>query len=80
MVEAVADGGLPGAWRRERPALLILDIMMPHSQRLRCLPRDTRHRCPCADYHAQRKSEEIDKVLGLQLGADDDVSQALRHP
>ncbi|MGI6098905.1 MAG: response regulator transcription factor [Lentisphaerae bacterium] len=75
-VEAVADGGAAlAAWRRERPALLILDIMMPVRNGYDVCReiRATDARVPIIMLSA--KSEEIDKVLGLQLGADDYVTK-----
>jgi two-component system alkaline phosphatase synthesis response regulator PhoP len=59
--------------RRERPSLLILDLMLPHlsgldvCRRLRKEP-DTA-RLPILMLTA--KAEETDKVLGLELGGDD---------
>ena len=75
-VEAVADGEAAlAAWRRERPALLILDIMMPvrNGYDVCRVIRATDARLPILMLSA--KSEEIDKVLGLQLGADDYVTK-----
>ena len=59
--------------RRERPSLLVLDLMLPHlsgldvCRRLRKEP-DTA-RLPILMLTA--KAEETDKVLGLELGGDD---------
>jgi DNA-binding response OmpR family regulator len=75
-VEAVADGEAAlAAWRRERPALLILDIMMPgrNGYDVCRAIRAADARVPILMLSA--KSEEIDKVLGLQLGADDYVTK-----
>ena len=58
-------------WEQHRPSLLCLDIMMPHidgyevCRRVRATDPDT----PVLFLSA--KSEEIDVVVGLQLGADD---------
>jgi two-component system, OmpR family, alkaline phosphatase synthesis response regulator PhoP len=58
-------------WKRHRPALVLLDIMMPHAsgyEVCRTIRRDDR-RTPVMFLSA--KSEEVDVVLGLELGADD---------
>ncbi len=58
-------------WERHRPDLLCLDIMMPHIDGYEVLRRirATDTRVPVLFLSA--KSEEIDVVVGLQLGADD---------
>jgi len=58
-------------WKRHRPGLVLLDIMMPHAsgyEVCRTIRRDDR-RTPVMFLSA--KSEEVDVVLGLELGADD---------
>lgn len=58
-------------WKRHRPGLVLLDIMMPGAsgyEVCRTIRRDDR-RTPVLFLSA--KSEEIDVVLGLELGADD---------
>ncbi|MCW1922573.1 response regulator transcription factor [Luteolibacter arcticus] len=58
-------------WESHRPGLVLLDIMMPHSsgyEVCRSIRRDDR-RTPVVFLSA--KSEEVDVVLGLELGADD---------
>ncbi len=58
-------------WRAERPGLVLLDIMMPGAsgyEVCRTIRRDDR-RVPVLFLSA--KSEEVDVVLGLELGADD---------
>lgn len=60
-------------WKRHRPGLVLLDIMMPHAsgyEVCRTIRRDDRH-VPVLFLSA--KSEEVDVVLGLELGADDFV-------
>ncbi len=72
----VAAGGGTEAlalYRRERPDLVLLDIMMPGASGYdvcREIRRDDRQ-VPILFLSA--KSEEFDKVLGLELGADDFV-------
>lgn len=58
-------------WERHRPDLLCLDIMMPHVDGY-----EVCRRVRAVDPHVpvlflSAKSEEIDVVVGLQLGADD---------
>jgi len=58
-------------WTNHRPGLILLDIMMPHAsgyEVCRIIRRDDR-RTPVLFLSA--KSEEVDVVLGLELGADD---------
>ena len=71
-VETAADGDLAlQAWQRTTPDLLLLDIMMPgrNGYEVCRAVRAKDERIPIVMLSA--KSEEIDKVLGLQLGADD---------
>jgi DNA-binding response OmpR family regulator len=74
-VSAAADGeaGLTAA-RKERPELLILDVMIPKLdgfELLKMLRRETR--APVLMLTARK--EEVDRVLGLELGADDYVTK-----
>jgi len=58
-------------WRKHRPELVLLDIMMPGAsgyEVCRAIRRDDRW-IPVLFLSA--KSEEVDVVLGLELGADD---------
>jgi two-component system, OmpR family, alkaline phosphatase synthesis response regulator PhoP len=58
-------------WNRHRPGLVLLDIMMPGAsgyEVCRAIRRDDR-KTPVLFLSA--KSEEVDVVLGLELGADD---------
>lgn len=58
-------------WNRHRPSLVLLDIMMPGAsgyEVCRVIRHDDRH-TPVIFLSA--KSEEVDVVLGLELGADD---------
>ncbi|MEO5914916.1 MAG: response regulator transcription factor [Luteolibacter sp.] len=71
-VLAAKDGSTAiSLWKSHRPALVLLDIMMPGSsgyEVCRAIRRDDR-RTPVIFLSA--KSEEVDVVLGLELGADD---------
>lgn len=75
-VEAVADGEAAlKSWRQARPDLLLLDIMMPGRNGYDVC-REVRAadaRVPIVMLTA--KGEEIDKVVGLQLGADDYITK-----
>jgi two-component system, OmpR family, alkaline phosphatase synthesis response regulator PhoP len=71
-VLAACDGGEAlDLWKRSRPALVLLDIMMPVRsgydvcRSIRAVDPST----PMVFLSA--KSEEVDVVLGLELGADD---------
>ncbi len=75
-VEAVADGKAAlDAFQQRRPDLVLLDIMMPELSGYdvcRAIRR-TDTRTPVILLTA--KGEEIDKVVGLELGADDYVTK-----
>jgi two-component system, OmpR family, alkaline phosphatase synthesis response regulator PhoP len=67
-----ADDGLTGltAVRRFRPDLIVLDIMLPGLDGLELLTRLRRE----SDVYVimlTARSEEIDKIVGLSVGADD---------
>jgi DNA-binding response OmpR family regulator len=73
----VAEDGRQGLEmaRTERPDLIVLDIMLPHvdgHEMLRTL-RDEGNHTPVLILTA--RSEEVDRVLGLRLGADDYVTK-----
>lgn len=75
-VEAVADGKAAlESFQRQRPDLVLLDIMMPEVSGYDVCRsiRRTDARTPVILLTA--KGEEIDKVVGLELGADDYVTK-----
>jgi DNA-binding response OmpR family regulator len=75
-VLACADGGQAlDCYHREKPTLLLLDVMMPvKSGYDLCREiRKTDSQIPIILITA--KSEEIDKVVGLELGADDYITK-----
>lgn len=80
-VSAAADGREALAlWQRESPDLVCLDIMMPGLDGYEVCRRirATRSRVPVVFLSA--KNEEIDVVVGLELGADDFVRKPFgRH-
>ena len=55
----------------ESPHFVLLDIMMPGIERLRRLPQIRARNPDVPIIFISAKSEEIDRVLGLELGADD---------
>jgi DNA-binding response OmpR family regulator len=55
---------------REQPALVILDWMLPKMDGLEVLRR-LRHAAPTPVLMLTARSEETDRVIGLELGADD---------
>lgn len=68
----VADGRTAlEAWRRERPDFLCLDIMMPGMNGYEVCRAVRREAADVPIIFISAKSEEIDRVLGLELGADD---------
>jgi two-component system, OmpR family, alkaline phosphatase synthesis response regulator PhoP len=71
-IDSVRDGELAlGAVERLHPALVVLDVMLPKldgfevCRRLRASDADT------AILMLTARDEDIDKILGLELGADD---------
>jgi len=71
-IESVGDGEAAlGAVERLHPALVVLDVMLPKldgfevCRRLRAAETDT------AILMLTARDEDIDKILGLELGADD---------
>jgi DNA-binding response OmpR family regulator len=58
-------------WERHRPDLLCLDIMMPHIDGYEVCRRIRAADPNVPVLFLSAKSEEIDVVVGLQLGADD---------
>ncbi|MFA6091496.1 MAG: response regulator transcription factor [Elusimicrobiota bacterium] len=61
-------------WRQERPDLIILDLMLPKVDGFdfcKTLRRD----CQTPILMLTARKEEVDRVLGLELGADDYVTK-----
>jgi DNA-binding response OmpR family regulator len=75
-VEVVADGpaGLDAASRGE-PDVVVLDIMLPGLPGLEVCRALRARRCPAAIVMLTALGEEDDRVLGLELGADDYVTK-----
>lgn len=71
-VEAVGDG--PAALQAVetlRPALMVLDIMLPGLDGLEVCRRLRASNNPVLIMMVTARDEDIDKILGLELGADD---------
>ncbi|MEA2008803.1 MAG: response regulator [Chloroflexota bacterium] len=71
-VEAVGDGQVAlDAVTRLRPALVILDIMLPTLDGLEVCRRLRASQNPVAILMLTARDEDLDKILGLEMGADD---------
>ena len=71
--QILADGTLVADWvRANQPALVLLDLMLPGRDGLD-LCRDLRAFSPVPIIMTTARVEEIDRLLGLELGADDYV-------
>lgn len=56
---------------RERPALIVLDVMLPKLDGFEVCRRLRAANHPAAILMLTARDEDIDKILGLELGADD---------
>jgi len=75
-VAEAADGAAAlAAWRTERPDLLLLDVMMPEKSGYDVCREIRREDARLPIIMLTAKGEEIDKVIGLELGADDYVTK-----
>ena len=75
-VEAVADGEAAlAAFQQRPPALVLLDIMMPGRSGYDVCRAIRRSDTLTPIILLTAKGEEIDKVVGLELGADDYVTK-----
>jgi len=57
--------------RREHPALVVLDVMLPKLDGLEVCRRLRAMNDPTAILMLTARDEDIDKILGLEMGADD---------
>lgn len=73
MVAADGHAGLKAA-RQEKPDLIILDLMLPGMGGLDVC-REIRKESQVPIIMLTAKAEEIDKLLGLELGADDYITK-----
>jgi len=63
------------ACRRHSPALILLDVMLPGLSGYEVCKQLRERRVPVAILMLTAKGQEIDKVVGLDLGADDYVTK-----
>lgn len=71
-VEAVGDGRAAlEAAERLKPALMVLDIMLPGMDGLEVCRRVRAKNSPMPILMLTARDDDVDKILGLELGADD---------
>ena len=71
-VESVGDGEAAlEAADRQQPALIVLDVMLPKLDGFEVCRRLRASQNPAAILMLTARDEDIDKILGLELGADD---------
>ena len=71
-VQAVGDGRAAlEAVQRIRPALMVLDIMLPEMDGLEVCRRLRAENNPLPVLMLTARDEDIDKIIGLEMGADD---------
>ena len=75
MEEAAAGAGALRKFTAFRPDLVLLDVMMPNLNGYEVCRRIRRSDVATPIIMLTAKGEEIDKVLGLELGADDYVTK-----
>ena len=75
-VETAPDGQTAlDSYRTEKPHMLCLDIMMPHLSGYDVCREIRKNDSQTPIIFISAKSEEIDKVLGLEIGADDFIEK-----
>ncbi len=57
--------------RRATPALIVLDLMLPGHRRRRGLPPDPAASSDVPILMLTARDEDVDKIIGLEVGADD---------
>jgi DNA-binding response OmpR family regulator len=71
-IQSVMDGeAAMGAVAREHPALVVLDVMLPKLDGFEVCRRLRASNDSAAILMLTARDEDIDKILGLELGADD---------
>lgn len=71
-IAAVGDGeSALSSVAREHPALVVLDVMLPKLDGFEVCRRLRAENDPAAILMLTARDEDIDKILGLELGADD---------
>ncbi len=74
-VSWVRDGNQAvGTWERVRPDLIVLDLMLPGRSGTE-ICKEIRARSDVPIIMLTAKDEEVDRVVGLELGADDYVTK-----
>jgi two-component system, OmpR family, response regulator len=74
-VSAVGDGAaFWQAWQQQAPQLVILDVKLPGEDGF-TIARELRHRSNVPLLMLTERGDEIDRVVGLELGADDYVAK-----
>lgn len=71
VISAVDGKAALEAVEQRRPALMVLDLMLPEVDGLEVCRRLRSARDPVAILMLTARDEDIDKILGLELGADD---------
>ena len=75
-VETAPDGQTAlECYRTEKPHMMCLDIMMPHLSGYDVCREIRKNDSQTPIIFISAKSEEIDKVLGLEIGADDFIEK-----
>jgi len=71
-IHSVSDGrSALDAARRQRPALIVLDVMLPELDGLEVCRRLRAEENPVPILMLTARDEDIDKIIGLEFGADD---------
>lgn len=71
-IQSAKDGETAlGMIEREHPALVVLDVMLPRLDGFEVCRRLRASENPAAILMLTARDEDIDKILGLELGADD---------
>ena len=71
-VQAVEDGqSALQAIERQKPALMVLDLMLPVMDGMEVCRRLRSQESPLPILMLTARDEDVDKILGLELGADD---------
>jgi DNA-binding response OmpR family regulator len=75
-VASCTDGARAvSSYEKEEPALIILDVMLPGKSGYDVCKELRRKNCAAPILMLTAKGQEIDKVIGLELGADDYVTK-----
>src|SRR5205085_6752117 len=69
-----ADAALAAA-RRDEPDLILLDVLLPGSMDVFEVCRRLRHDVRAPIILLSARAEEVDRVVGLEVGADDYVAK-----